>query len=129
MARSGVSEEVVHQSFERLKAAGLVYEVEGDTDGYLPARALEDITLHAVVSAVEGEMTMAFVEGLPSAAGVRVLGALQEAQRERLERGYGCVVVVILAVSGQSSADFCHSRCMFAENRTEEMEEARFYQF
>ena len=52
VARSGVSEEVVHQSFDRFKEAGLIYEVEGDTDGYLPARALEDITLHAIVTAV-----------------------------------------------------------------------------
>ena len=86
VARSGVSEEVVHQSFERLKGAGLLYEVEGDTDGYLPARALEDITLHAIVRAVEGEMTLSFVEGLPSEAGIEVLGALQESQRAQLER-------------------------------------------
>ena len=52
VARSGVSEEVVHQSFDQFKEAGLIYEVEGDTDGYLPARALEDITLHAIVTAV-----------------------------------------------------------------------------
>ena len=75
----------MHQSFERLKAAGLIYEVEGDTDGYLPARALEDITLHAIVTAVEGEMTLSFVEGLPSEAGGQVLGALEESQRAQLE--------------------------------------------
>ena len=84
--QSGVSEEIVHQSFERFKAAGLVYEVEGDTDGYLPARSLEDITLAAVVAAVEGEMTTHFVEGVPSASGVRVLGTLQVSQRECLEK-------------------------------------------
>lgn len=85
-ARSGLSEEVVHQSFERFKAAGLVYEVEGDTDGYLPACALADITLAAVVDAVDGEMTTHFAEGVPSAEGVRVLGRLQASQREYLEQ-------------------------------------------
>ena len=85
-ARSGVSEEVVYQSFEQFKEAGLIYEVEGDTDGYLPARALEDITLHTIVKAVEGEMTTHFVEGLPSETGVRVLDALQQSQREQLEQ-------------------------------------------
>ena len=62
VTRSGVSAEVVHQSFERFKAAGLIYEVEGDTDGYLPARALEDITLATLVDAVENETTMHFAQ-------------------------------------------------------------------
>ena len=84
--RSGVSVEVVHQSFERFKAAGLIYEVEGDTDGYLPARALEDITLATLVDAVEGEMTTDFVRRISSASGVRVLGTLRESQRECLEQ-------------------------------------------
>ena len=86
VARSGVSEAVVHQSFDRFKEAGLIYEVAGDTAGYLPARALEDITLHAVVTAVEGELPTRFVEGLPSEAGVQVLDALAAAQREQLGR-------------------------------------------
>ena len=84
--RSGVSEEVVHQSFERFKAAGLIYEVEGDTNGYLPARALEDITLTTVVDAVEGEMTTHFEQGTPSKSGTRVLERLQQSQRECLEQ-------------------------------------------
>ena len=84
--RSGVSAEVVHQSFERFKAAGLIYEVEGDTDGYLPARTLEDITLATLVDAVEGEMTMHFAQGISSESGGRVLGTLQQSQRECLEK-------------------------------------------
>ena len=85
-ARSGVSAEVVHQSFERFKAAGLIYEVGGDTDGYLPARALADITLAAVVDAVEGEMTTHFAQGMSSESGGRVLGTLQQSQRGCLEK-------------------------------------------
>ena len=86
VARSGVSEEVVHQSFERFKAAGLIYEIEGDTNGYLPARALESITVATLVEAVEGEMTTHFVRGMPSESGARVLGRLQESQRECLDQ-------------------------------------------
>ena len=86
VVRSGVSAEVVHQSFERFKAAGLIYEVEGDTDGYLPACALEDITLATLVDAVEGEMTTHFVRGISSESGARVLGTLQQSQRECLEQ-------------------------------------------
>ena len=86
VVRSGVSEEVVHQSFERFKAAGLIYEVEGDTHGYLPARALEDITLARLVDAVEGEMPSSFERGISSESGARVLAGLQESQREGLAR-------------------------------------------
>ena len=83
---SGVAEEIVHESFERFKAAGLVYEVEGDTEGYLPARALEEITLDQLIAAVEGEMTAHFAAGLSSEAGARVLDVLAQSQRECLEK-------------------------------------------
>ena len=79
-------EEIVHESFERFKAAGLVYEVQGDTDGYLPARALEEITLDQLVAAVEGEMTAHFATSLSSEAGARVLDVLAQSQRECLEK-------------------------------------------
>ncbi|MCY3741269.1 MAG: YihY family inner membrane protein [Candidatus Poribacteria bacterium] len=81
---AGVSEEVVHTSFEQFKAAGLIYEIQGDTDGYLPARGLSEITLDQLVAAVEGEMTAYFVEGLSSEAGARVLSVLTASQRECL---------------------------------------------
>ncbi|RKU18189.1 hypothetical protein C6503_09970 [Candidatus Poribacteria bacterium] len=81
---AGVSETVVHTSFRQFKAAGLIYEIQGDTDGYLPARALSEITLDQLVTAVEGEMTAHFVEGLSSEAGARVLGMLVQSQRECL---------------------------------------------
>ena len=81
---TGVSEAVVHTSFERFKAAGLIYEIQGDTDGYLPARALSEITLDQLVAAVESEMTAHFVEGLSSEVGARVLSVLAASQRECL---------------------------------------------
>ena len=80
----GISEAVVRTSFERFKAVGLIYEIQGDTDGYLPARALSEITLDQLVAAVESEMTARFVEGLSSEAGARVLGMLAASQRECL---------------------------------------------
>ena len=82
--RAGVSEEVVHTSFRQFKAAGLIYEIQGDTEGYLPARALSEIKLAELVTAVEGEMTEHFLEGVSSEAGARVLGALAESQRSCL---------------------------------------------
>ena len=85
-ARAGVSQDVVQLNFERFKSAGLIYEVAGDTAGYLPARALSDITLSELVSAVEGEMTAHFVASVSSESGVRVLGMLAASQRAHLEK-------------------------------------------
>ena len=85
-ARAGVSQDVVQSNFERFKSAGLIYEVAGDTAGYLPARALADITLAELVSAVEGEMTGHFVASVSSEAGVRVLNMLTTSQRAHLEK-------------------------------------------
>ena len=82
--RAGVSEMVVQASFERFKAVGLIYEIQGDTEGYLPARALTEITLDQIVAAVEGEMTAHFVEGLSSEAGARAFDKLVASQRECL---------------------------------------------
>ena len=81
---TGVSETVVQASFERFKSAGLIYEIQGDTEGYLPARALTEITLDQIVAAAEGEMTAHFAEGLSSQAGVRALDRLVASQRECL---------------------------------------------
>ena len=82
---SGVSEEVVDQCLNRFKAARLIYEVEGDTAGFLPARGLASITLQQIVDAVEGEVTVQLTNGLPSVERDRVLGDLRESQRDRLE--------------------------------------------
>ena len=83
--RAGVSEEVVHKSFECFKAAGLIYEVEGDTMGYLPARALGEIMLHEVVAAVEDALSAHFVAVMSDSPEVtRVLGALVQCQEEML---------------------------------------------
>lgn len=81
---AGVSETTVQASFERFKSAGLIYEVQGDTEGYLPARALTEITLDQIVAAVEGEMTAYFVESLSSKAGARALDRLVTLQQECL---------------------------------------------
>ena len=83
---SGVPEEVVDPCLDRFKAARLIYEVEGDTAGFLPARGLASITLQQVVDAVEGEMTVHLTNGIPSEEGERVLDDLRESQREHLEK-------------------------------------------
>ncbi len=83
---SGISEDAVDQCLDRFKSARLIYEVDGDTIGFMPARGLAEITLQQVVNAVEGEIAVHLTNGIPSEAGERVLGDLRESQRERLEK-------------------------------------------
>ena len=52
-----VPEVLVHNVYDRFKAANLVFEVEGDTKGYLPARALDTITLDSLISSVDTDLT------------------------------------------------------------------------
>ena len=83
---SGISEDVVDQCLERFKAAQLIYEVDGDTIGFLPARGLAAITLQQIVDAVEGNTPIHLALDVSSEARERVLGDLRESQRERLEK-------------------------------------------
>lgn len=81
---SGIAEDIVDQCLERFKTARLIYEVDGDTIGFLPARGLAEITLQQIVDAVEskGYVTNGFASGKQE----RVLGDLRQSQRERLEQ-------------------------------------------
>lgn len=54
--RFGVSEEIVERIFRQFKESGLLFEVAGDTNGYLPARPLEQIFVEDVIEAFEGRM-------------------------------------------------------------------------
>ncbi len=81
---SGISEDVVHQCLERFKGARLIYEVDGDRIGFVPARGLTEITLQQVVDAVEGNTPEHLA--LDISAEARALGDLRESQRERLEK-------------------------------------------
>ncbi|MCZ6675754.1 MAG: YihY family inner membrane protein [Candidatus Poribacteria bacterium] len=56
MLKYGLPRDLVNRIFKRFKAEGLIYEVEGDTSGYLPARALSDMTLDQVIDAFESDL-------------------------------------------------------------------------
>jgi len=47
---------LVDRIFKRCEDAKLVYEVEGQIDGYVPARALSTITLEQVVDVFESNL-------------------------------------------------------------------------
>ena len=83
---SGIPEDVVDQCLERFKAAQLIYEVDGDTIGFLPARGLAAITLQHIVDAVEGNTSTHPALDVSSEARERVLSDLRESQRECLEK-------------------------------------------
>ncbi len=52
----GLSGDLMNRIFTQFREEGLIYEVEGNTNGYIPARALSDITLDQVISAFEGNI-------------------------------------------------------------------------
>ncbi len=58
---AGVPQLLVNKIFEKFKVAGLIYEVEGDTKGYLPSRSLDTITLDSIMTAVELDMDAHFI--------------------------------------------------------------------
>ncbi len=61
---AGVPQSLVNKIFERFKAAALIYEVEGDTHGYIPSRSLDRITVNSVLTAVEIDMDPHFIGAL-----------------------------------------------------------------
>ena len=56
MLKYGLSQDLVDRIFKRFEDAKLVYEVEGQIDGYVPARALSTITLEQVVGVFENNL-------------------------------------------------------------------------
>ena len=83
---TGVPQLLVNKIFEKFKAAGLIYEVEGDTKGYLPSRSLDTITLDAIMTAVELDMDARFIGTFPDMPALKkFLRHLQQTQAEILK--------------------------------------------
>ncbi len=81
-----VSETLVQQIFECFKAANLLYEVEGDTKGYIPVRSLDTITLDSLIVSVDDELTKHFTEELKvSPELTKIFTDLQESQVDKLK--------------------------------------------
>ncbi len=84
--KTKISESVVKNIFDCFIAADLIYEVQCDTRGYIPARSLDSITLDTVISSVDGELTKHFIaaiDGSPDLA--KMLQKVQETQSEQLK--------------------------------------------
>ncbi|MCG9127022.1 YihY family inner membrane protein [Candidatus Poribacteria bacterium] len=84
---AGVPETVVQTVFNRFKSSNLIYEVEGDTKGYLPACSLSEISLHSIVEAVDEELTKHFSQLLPTSPKLKeIFIELQTTQSETLKK-------------------------------------------
>ncbi len=85
-AISGVPSDVVQACFKRFKSSGLIYEVEGDTTGYLPAQALGDITLYQLVEVIDAGLTNQLMEAIPlTSKGTRIFEDIQAMQADTLK--------------------------------------------
>ena len=52
----GISEYTVERLFKQYKEENLILEVEGDTEGYIPARPLDEIYVDQIIDAFEGKI-------------------------------------------------------------------------
>lgn len=85
-ATTGVSETIVQRIFNRFKNSDLIYEVEGDTKGYLPACSLSDITLYSIIEVVDEEITEDFSKILPTSSRLReIFSELKHTQSDILK--------------------------------------------
>lgn len=85
-ATAGVTETIVQRVFKQFKNSDLIYEVEGDTKGYLPACSLSEITLYSIVEVVDEELTENFSKILTSTSRLReIFRELQHTQSKTLK--------------------------------------------
>ncbi|MBM3239360.1 YihY family inner membrane protein [Candidatus Poribacteria bacterium] len=84
----GVPEEVIEQIFKRYKEEHLILEVEGDTQGYIPSRPLNQIYIDQIINAFEGKLER-FVS-VPSetyAEALRILNYQLKSSRQKAING------------------------------------------
>jgi len=107
----GIPEEVVDRIFKSYKESNLIFEVEGDTEGYIPTRPLDEIYLNQVVDAFEGKLEglISYGESLEALQvlsyqlaaarhdiinGISVLSLLSFKEPKRIEGDFGMPVLL-----------------------------------
>ena len=93
-----VQESLVHNILERFKAVNLVYEVEGDTKGFLPARALETITLDTLIASVDEDLTHHFSDVMESSP--ELTQVFEKIQRDQIDGLKNTTVSSLLVDNG-----------------------------
>ena len=86
-ATAKVPESLVQRIFDLFKDANLIYEVQGDTKGYLPARSLSAITLDSLVTSVDKELMLHFTDTLQASPElIQMFQVLQGTQADMLKK-------------------------------------------
>jgi membrane protein len=82
VAEFGLTPEVIERVVERLKTRGLIADVQGDINGYIPGRAASTITLEDVLAAFRFT-DIELAEGTTSVALRTLVADLDETRRKR----------------------------------------------
>ena len=81
--RNEISQQYLEQIFSSLKKAGIVKSIKGNQGGYYLGKTAGEITLSAIVKALEGEYELE-AEVLPSDAWARKISRVIQSQTEFL---------------------------------------------
>ena len=86
-SKFGVPEEVIERIFKRYKEEHLILEVEGDTEGYIPARPLNEIYIDQIINAFEGKLEC--LVSLPSenSEALQILNYQLKSSRQKVTNG------------------------------------------
>jgi membrane protein len=80
----GLTPEVIDRIVDRLKTRGLIAEVQGDINGYIPGRAANTITLEDVLGAFRSS-DIELAEGTTSVRLRTLVGDLEETRKQRTQ--------------------------------------------
>ena len=85
-ASAKVEESLVQNILEKFMVDNLIYEVEGDAKGYIPARGLDTITLDSLIASVDEDLTQHFTKALDAPLKfVQIYEKMQSNQAEVLK--------------------------------------------
>jgi membrane protein len=96
----GLSPDVVERISERLKTRGLIAEVQGDKQGFIPGRAATGIAIADVLAAFRAT-DLDVAEGVTSEALAALIQDLEQARRARIE---GLTIADLLPTAARSGA-------------------------
>ena len=84
----GVPEEVIEQIFTRYKEEHLILEVQGDTQGYIPARPLNQIYIDQIINAFERKLErLVSLSSETYAEAIKILNYQLKSSRQKVING------------------------------------------
>ena len=100
----GIPEEVIERIFKRYKEEHLLLEVEGDTQGYIPARPLNQIYINQLINAFEGKLEC--LASLPSENSEALQSLNYQLKSSRQKVINGISIQSLLSHSKESEPEF-----------------------